>query len=65
MSINNLDRPLLDASQEMSTTLGKSDDVPQIEVVPESRNGARSNSEGNELSVVSTVKKKWNSWTGK
>ena len=65
MSINKLDRPLLDASQEMSTTLGKSDDVPQIEVVHESRNGARSNSEGNELSVVSTVKKKWNSWTGK
>ena len=65
MSINNLDRPLLDVSQEMSTALGKSDDVPQIKVVPEGRNGARSNSEGNKFSVVSTVKKKWNSWTGK
>ena len=38
MSINKLDRPLLDASQEMSTALGNSDDVPQIEVVPEGRN---------------------------
>ena len=57
MSINKLYRPLLDARQEMSTALGKSDDVPQIEVVPEGLNGSRSSSDGNELSVVRTCSK--------